>query len=400
MMRRAWAGLSALVIVATAAVWAAEPVSISLEREEYKETDKRRENRLGFLRVKRTLKMDNLQIRYDAYVHEEDRTPYHEQYADWFLGCDFGRAHGNGGWNLWDFLDVVVTPPEGDAYSAVPSQALDDFVVVEESDRALVDMCWPTPPEGTLCVRVLKLPEDTYWAFLEVGVDGETDSAISSITISSYPYNTSKTGEQPRERWVTTLISDYRMTDEPRDIDPAEEWALAMHNKLSQEDGGVTLLLDPKEISSLQVYGTYPVYARFSPAEGVKHVHIGMSYFADEHHEAAAQRMREQAAAWLKRMRGLDFSAHPAPGANRQEADEDVQWLLQFEAIANDFAEKMATARQEEVELTAALKNAAQTGVRPDRAVERDLGFARQRLADVHRAMQRRWLELLPPLAQ
>jgi len=397
-MRRAWATLFVLSTVTAAATWAVEPVSVSLEREEYKETDKRRENRLGFLRVKRILKMDKLEISYQAYVHEEDRTPYHEQYADWFLGCDFGRVHGNGGWNLWSFLDMTISPPEGNAYSAVPSQALDDFVAVEESNRGLVDMCWPTPPEGTLCVRVLKLPEDTHWAFLEVGIDGETDSVVSSIAISSYPYNTSKTGEQPRQRWVTTLMSDYETTDQPREISAQDEWALIMHNKLSQEDGGVTLLLDPTEVSSLQVWGTYPVYARFTPAEGVRYVHIGMSYFADEHHEVAAERMREQASGWLKRMRSLDFSAHPAPQPGHQEADEDVQWLLQFEAIANDFAEKMATARQEEVELTAALKNAAQTGARPDRAVERDLGFARQRLADVHRAMQRRWLELLPPL--
>ncbi len=398
MRRMICASLIAL-LAATTASWAVEPVDVSVERDEHKETDKKKENRLGFLRIRRVLKMDNLQIRYEAYVHEEDRTPYHEQYADWFLGCDFGRFHGNGGWNRWDFLNVTITSPEGDSYSVVPSQPLDDFVIVEESDRALADMCWPTPPSGTLCVRVMKLPGDKEWAFLEVGIDGETDSALSSIAISSYPYNTSKTGDQPRQRWVTTLMSEYEMTDQPRDISAADEWALIMHNKLSQEDGGVTLLLDPTEISSLQVYGTYPVYARFTPAEGVKYVHIGMSYFDGERYDAVAERMREEGSAWLKRMRGLDFSAHPAPGPNRQEAEEDIRWLLRFPAIAEEFGQKMQDAQNHEADLTSALQKASDTGVRVDRSLERDLGFARRDLSDLHRAMQRRWLELLPPLA-
>jgi len=393
------ASLIALLAAATIS-WGAELVNVSLERDEHKETDKKKENRLGFLRLERVLKMDNLQIRYEAYVHEEDRTPYHEQYADWFLGCEFGHFHGNGGWNRWDFLGVTITSPEGDSYSAVPSQPLDDFVIVEESDRGLADMCWPTPPSGTLCVRVMKLPGDEEWAFLEVGIDGETDSALSSIAISSYPYNTSKTGDQPRQRWVTTLMSDYEMTDQPRDISTEDEWALIMHNKLSQEDGGVTLLLDPQEVSSLQVHGTYPVYARFTPAEGARYMHIGMSYFDGEHHEAAAERMREQGAGWLKRMRGLDFSAHPAAGPNRQEAEEDIQWLLQFEAIAQQFGQTMEDATKREADLAGALQKAADTGVRVDRSLERELGFARQNLTEVHRAMQRRWLELLPPLAE
>jgi len=259
--------------------------------------------------VRRDLTMGNLSFRYVQLVDPRDNDrPVVKGYGDYLFGCLFPPAGWN--WDLEYFLEVTVSRPNEPPFSATRATLQQGMYVLETGSRAVADMVWRFPgpdPSGLLTVRIVKPAAEANWFYLEAGVEGDPQAQITQVRTGSYPFTT--TGPPERQRWATTLTNAYLLTDAAAKFDPATEWGLVLHNRNAQEDGGCLLVLDPQEVASANVGGTYCVGVAMAPPPGTRSVHLAMGYFWDERYDRAVGDFRRDAPAVLQRLRRTDWNA-------------------------------------------------------------------------------------------
>jgi len=167
-------------------------------------------------------------------------------------------------WDLEYFLDVEVTRSavagETPALRMEGTRAMlqEGIWALQEGKRGVAEMVWPLRPvegkeAGRSAVRIIKMPEEPAWFYLEARIDGEPEAQISQVRVGAYPFITS--GPPERQRWVTTIANAYHMTDAQTKLDAAADWGMVLHNKLAQEEGGCLFAYDPECIQAASAVG-------------------------------------------------------------------------------------------------------------------------------------------------
>ncbi len=388
-----------ILTILAVAVGAAEqqPPGLQVLISQTRKPEKKDKERLGFDRIDRKAVLGNLKIRYAGFVKpDEDDKPIQQKYGDHFFGCDFGRYRGNGGWNLWDFLQVTVRGPDGKNHAIMGRERALGFARMQEGARGILDALWELPrgadgrSPGVLGVRLVKYPQEEKWFYLEVWLDTQGWS-LSNVRTSCYPYNTSKDPARARERWTATLTGDYNMEQGAAKLDPATEWALAMYNHLSQEESGCLLVLAPHEIAGLSASGTYSVAASINPRPGCTSLRLAYGYFADENYRQALPRFRRVAPAIRKRLEELDFGLDPTEIATANLDQDDFQYLLGLPTLPEKVRQQARTAWEGLQQLAAQAHQRKLT-----HGEERRLADLAQAAREAHRALRQAWLNNLP----
>ena len=393
---------AALIVLCVGAPRVCADDAIQVLIDEQRSAEKTDPQRTGFDRVTRTVRMANVGFRYEAYVRpaEADR-PIDEKYGDHFLGCEFGRYRGNGGWDLWNFLRVTVIDADGKPHPIIGHERQVGFVRMQEGDRGVADALWELPrgtdgkPAGLLALRIIKRPDWEEWFGLEVAVEAPEGWSLGDITASCYPYNTSKDPNAPRERWVATQIRDLQTTDQWIDCVPNAEWAFMLYNRLSQENAGCLLVCDPDELRGLAVSGTYAVMTRATPKPGQRSCRFAFGYFADEPARDALGPFQAQAPDIVRFLRQVDWSVRPKDIRDLTAHRQDFDDLAGLDALPADLRAQARTVGEELYALWGATGDRKLT--RPE---ERRYAETARRYQDLHEAMQSEWLKVLPPLTE
>lgn len=375
-------------------LWADSAPPILARVTETRQPETRDPERAGYDRVRREVALDNLIAKYEAFVKPDaDDQPIAAKYADHFFGLDFGRIAGNGGWDLWDFVNPTVVSPEGRTCRLMGVERQRGLNVLAEGQTAVADFLWELPRDaagqspGLLGVRYLKRAGETYWAYVEIWIAGAPGWTLGPVTFSSYPYNTSKTREAARERWVATNIRELATTDTDTALDPGAEWGLMLHNRLSQEDGGCLMVLDPEEVSALAVAGTYPVQPKLTPRPGRRSLRVAIGYWADRHWRQELPIFRQEAPGVRDRLVAMQFSLTANQIWDSAVAQEDYEYLLGETQIPQELRDRARQAWQ-------ALEQARGTGDQPlSREEEMTFLHLTRQCRELHRAMQLAWLE-------
>lgn len=381
-------------VLATCTLVGAEPQPVLARTMETREPETRDPERVGYDRVRRELALDNLIARYEAFVKPDaDDQPIATKYADHFFGLDFGRMEGNGGWDLWSFVAPTVVSPEGRLCPIMGVERQRGLNVLAEGQTAVADFLWELPRDaegrspGLLGVRYLKQAGDTYWAFVEIWLAGAPGWSLGPVTFSSYPYNTAKTMDAARERWVATNTRELPTADTDTTLDPGTEWALMLHNRLSQEDGGCLMVLDPQEMTSLTVAGTYAVQPKVVPRPGQRSLRVAVGYWSDRHWCQELPVFRQEAPNIRERLVGIQFSLTANQIWDSTVAQEDYEYLLGQTQIPQELRDQARRAWE-------ALKQARGTGDEPlSREGELALVELTRQCQELHRRMRVAWLE-------
>jgi hypothetical protein len=207
------------------------------------------------------------------------------------------------------------------------------------------------------------------------------------MTFSSYPYNTSQTMDAARERWVSTNTRELPLQDTNTPLDPTAEWALMLHNHLSQEDGGCLLVLDSARVAALAVAGTYAVQPKLTPQPGTRSLRVAVGYWSGRHWQDELPVFRQEAGAVRERLTALQFNLTANRIWDSAVARDDYEYLLAQEWLPADLREQ---ARQ----AWSALEQARGAGDEP-LSHEGELSFlqATRQCQDLHHRMQVAWLQ-------
>jgi hypothetical protein len=393
--------LTVLVGAAVAGLAQAEtsPGPILARAMETRKPEQTDPERVGYDRVRREVGLDNLMADYEAFVKPDaDDQPIEKKYADHFLGLDFGRLVGNGGWDLWDFVRPTVIAPDGTTHPIMGVERQRGLNVLAEGQEAVVDFLWELPRDsggkspGLLGVRFLKRAGDPEWVYLELWLAGAPGWSLGPATFSCYPCNTSKTMDAARERWVSTLTRELPSQNAPTALDPSSEWAFMLHNHLSQEDGGCLMVLDPETLEKLTVAGTYNITPTPTPRAGTRSLRVACGYWAERHWRDELPRFRQEAPQVRERLRQAQFSLSASRIWDSTVAREDYEYLLGLAWLPEGLRDE---ARQAWTEL----QRARGPGDQP-LPHEGELAFLEtaQRCQTLHRRLQEAWLEDLARL--
>ncbi|MBI3922949.1 MAG: hypothetical protein HY318_16125 [Armatimonadetes bacterium] len=241
--------------------------------------------RKGLEAVDRKLQVDNLSMWYHRLVDPQNGDQVKLfSYGDYFMNCRFGGV-GNGGWDMEYFLQVEVGYPNGPSWNLVSDVLQQGMYVFEQKDRALVDLVWPVPPPpgkegngGTLLVRLVKQPGGTRWAYLQVELQPTQGASLQRVRVSGYPGNTA--GPPERERRAKTSKQDGNLqAGATLELNPAEEWAVAMYNRNAEEQEANLAVFLPEEVRSAHVSGVYSVGLDLFPVAGTETLHVALGFY-------------------------------------------------------------------------------------------------------------------------
>jgi len=272
------------------------------------------------------LTVDGLRLDYKASHRPSPGTAARavERGQPFLFGCSFGR-YGNGGWNIWKFLDATVATTAG-SFDAISRYVLDEAFLFEEGARAIAEFRWPCDAGRTsaLAVRILKLPEFDRWFFLRVSVEGE--ASLSGAAVSCYPGNTS--GPPERERWAAGPGRAFNLHDGTAAL-TAVDAAAAFYNRCAQKEFGNLLVFLPEQIGAISASGTYGVLVRLSPKGGVRTVCLALGYFRGEDSAAALARFFGGESARVRRaLESIDWT----PRVDYAEDERTVAFIEELAA--------------------------------------------------------------------
>jgi hypothetical protein len=305
-MKRTALAVALACLCLTAIAWSDE-VAVTVKESRDPIGDERKDQ--GIEMVKRSLSIGNAGIRYQQAVDAKHGDKLVQQrYADYILGCEFPLWSWN--WELEYFLEVTVTRPNEPPFSATRGALQEGIYPLQQGVRGVADMVWPLagrdPAQaGRLAVRLVKPADDPNWMYLRLSLEGEPEARITQVQMSSFPVTTS--GPAERQRWVETAARGLQMSGSPEKLDPKTEWALVLHNKYADEEGGALLVMEPEQISAATAQGTYPVSITMTPTPA-RAVTVAMGYFWDTPYEKAVAQFKPQMADRLARLRAVDWT--------------------------------------------------------------------------------------------
>ncbi|MBR2983403.1 MAG: hypothetical protein IKC80_09285 [Kiritimatiellae bacterium] len=263
------------------------------------------DKRAGMHREKFIAAFDKCSL-FAEYTLEGDRI-VKKAWGDHFFGLKLGYSPKNGGWSIWDFLNVHVRNAEGRTVDALSASRPSLFAGYSADGADFLAAEWLAPEGKRLKLLFASYPSHRDWLFVRVDLGG---AKVERIDFNAYPGNAAV--PEGRERHFATRENDWILNKEAASFKPASSSAL-LYSRYVDERFGNKIVFDERFIESVSVPKTASMISvRFKPAEDAEAAVFALGYFA--HKEPSDQVTRflgEEGDSIAGFLRAVDWDAEP-----------------------------------------------------------------------------------------
>lgn len=207
-------------------------------------------------------------IRGDAVVKEK--------WGDYFFGLGLGYSPKNGGWSIWDFLQVYARTSSGVKNVLAKSRPV-VFAGYSAAGADFLAAEWEVEGGRRLRLGFAAFPSHRDWLFLRVEF---ADVSVVRIVLSAYPGNAAV--PEGRERHFATKERDWCLNAEDAEFRPASPLAL-LYSRYVDEQFGNKLVFEPSALASIRVGRTSGcITLNCTPATGATAATFAFGYFANK----------------------------------------------------------------------------------------------------------------------
>jgi hypothetical protein len=211
---------------------------------------------------------------FSEYTLEGERT-VRKAWGDHFFGLRLGYSPKNGGWSIWDFLNVYVRNAEGRMVDALSASRPALFAGYSAGGADFLAAEWFAPDGRRLKLLFAAYPSHRDWLFVRVDLGG---AKVERIDFNAYPGNAAV--PEGRERHFATRENDWILNKEAASFMPASSSAL-LYSRYVDERFGNKIVFDERLIESVSVPKTASMISvRFKPAEDAEAAVFALGYFA------------------------------------------------------------------------------------------------------------------------
>ena len=263
------------------------------------------DKRAGMHREKYTASFDKFSL-YAEYTLEGDRI-VREAWGDHFFGLKLGYSPKNGGWSIWDFLNVYVKDSEGRMVDAIGASRPVLFAGYSAGGADFLAAEWLAPDGKRLKLLFAAYPSHRDWIFVRVDLGG---AGVERIDFNAYPGNAAV--PEGRERHFATLENDWILNKESAAFKPKTSSAL-LYSRYIDDRFGNKIVFDERLIESVTVPRTASkISVRFKPAEDAKAAVFALGYFAyKEPSDQVTRFLGEEGDSIAGFLRAVDWDAEP-----------------------------------------------------------------------------------------
>jgi hypothetical protein len=243
---------------------------------------------------------------FSEYTLEGER-PVRKAWGDHFFGLRLGYSPKNGGWSIWDFLNVHVRNAEGRTVDALSASRPVLFAGYSAGGADFLAAEWLQPDGRRLKLLFAAYPSHRDWLFVRVDLGG---AKVERIDFNAYPGNAAV--PEGRERHFATLENDWILNKESAAFKPKTSSAL-LYSRYVDERFGNKIVFDERLIESVTVPRTASkISVRFKPAEGAKAAVFALGYFAYKEPGGQVTRfLGEEGDAVAGFLRSVNWDAEP-----------------------------------------------------------------------------------------
>ena len=243
---------------------------------------------------------------FSEYTLEGERT-VRKAWGDHFFGLRLGYSPKNGGWSIWDFLDVYVRNDEGRMVDALSASRPVLFAGYSAGGADFLAAEWLQPDGRRLKLLFAAYPSHRDWLFVRVDLGG---AKVERIDFNAYPGNAAV--PEGRERHFATLENDWILNKESAAFKPKTSSAL-LYSRYVDERFGNKIVFDERFIESVTVPRTASkISVRFKPAEDAKAAVFALGYFAYKEPGGQVTRfLGEEGDAVAGFLRSVNWDAEP-----------------------------------------------------------------------------------------
>ena len=263
------------------------------------------DQRAGMHREKYTASFDKCSL-YAEYTLEGGRI-VRKAWGDYFFGLKLGYSPKNGGWSIWDFLNVYVKDSEGRMVNVIGASKPVLFAGYSAGGADFLAAEWLAPDGRRLKLLFAAYPSHSEWVFVRVDLGG---AKVERIDFNAHPGNAAV--PEGRERHFATLENDWILNKESAAFRPKTSSAL-LYSRYIDERFGNKIVFDERFIESVTVPRTASkISVRFKPAEGAKAAVFALGYFAYKDPGSQITRfLGEEGDAVAGFLRSVDWDAEP-----------------------------------------------------------------------------------------
>ncbi len=237
----------------------------------------------------------------------KDGAVFKEKWGDYFFGLHLGYSPKNGGWNMWEFLQVYVRTSAG-LVNVLEKSRPALFIGYSAAGADFLAAEWELAEVGRLCLRFAAFPSHRDWLFLRVDCSA---APVERIILSAYPGNAAV--PEGRERHIATKERDWCLNAESAEIvRPASPLAL-LYSRYVDDRFGNKLVFEPTALSSVRVGRTKSCVSLCCvPAKGAAAATFALGYFAHRTPDDQLTRfLGEDGDAIYDFMKAIDWDAEP-----------------------------------------------------------------------------------------
>ena len=236
----------------------------------------------------------------------KDGSLFKKQWGDYFFRLRLGYSPKNGGWSMWDFLQVYVRTSAGVVNALEKSRPV-LFSGYSASGADFLAAEWEVEEGKRLKLRFAAFPSHPDWLFLRVGL---SDVPVVRVGLSAYPGNAAV--PEGRERHLATKERDWCLNVEGADFRPSSPLVL-LYSRYVDDRFGNKLVFDPSGIESIRVGRTAGgISLSCIPAKGADAATFAFGYFAHKTPDDQLTRfLGEDGDAIFDFMKSVDWNAEP-----------------------------------------------------------------------------------------
>lgn len=229
-----------------------------------------------------------------------------EKWGDYFFKLGLGYSPKNGGWSIWDFLQVQVRTSAGVVNALEKSRPV-VFTGYSAGGADFVAAEWETDPGKRLRLGFAAFASHPDWLFLRVDLTG---ADVVRVMLSAYPGNAAV--PEGRERHIATKERDWCLNAEAAEWRPSTPLAL-LYSRYVDERFGNKLVFDPAAIESVRVGRTSGcVTLVCTPTKGARAATFALGYFAHKTPDDQLTRfLGEDGDAIYDFLKAVDWDAEP-----------------------------------------------------------------------------------------
>ncbi|MBQ6914159.1 MAG: hypothetical protein IJQ65_00440 [Kiritimatiellae bacterium] len=227
-------------------------------------------------------------------------------WGDYFFGLRLGYSPKNGGWNIWDFLQVYVRTSAG-LVNVLEKSRPAVFIGYSAAGADFLAAEWEIDGASRLRLRFAAFPSHRDWLFLRVDCSA---APVERIILSAYPGNAAV--PEGRERHVATKERDWCLNAEAAEWRPASPLAL-LYSRYVDDRFGNKLVFEPAALSSVRVGRTKSCISLCCvPAKDTSAATFALGYFAHKTPDDQLTRfLGEDGDAIYDFMKAIDWEAEP-----------------------------------------------------------------------------------------